>query len=123
MPRKLIVVSIQKRRARRVRGKIKDSGRRWRLSVSRSNRYLYAQLVDLKTGKTLIGVSDKGLVSKQPALAKKTKTERARLVGETIAKLALKQGVKEVAFYRGSYRYHGRVRAVAEGARKGGLKL
>lgn len=107
-------------RRRRIRVKIKKKSHRPRLSVFRSHRYLWAQIIDDQKGKTLVSVSDKELPSnKKPSV----KTERARLIGELIAKKALKLGIKQVVFDRGPYQYHGRVKALAENARKGGLKF
>jgi len=103
-----------------VRARIKLSGRKRKLCIFRSNRYIWAQIVDLSSGKTLLGLSDKVLLKKKGA-AKKTKTERAFAVGREIAARALKAGVKKVAFDRGPYSYQGRVKALAEGARAGGL--
>ena len=89
-----------------------------RLSVFRSNKYVYAQIID-KKGDTLVGVSEKQV----KAAGKGLPTERAKQVGLEIAKLALAKKVKEVAFDKGSFAYHGRVKAIAEGAREGGLSL
>jgi large subunit ribosomal protein L18 len=105
---------IKNRRLARVRAKIQGTALRPRLTVFRSNRYLYAQLVNDVTGKTL--------ASAKTASAGK-KTEASKAAGESIAKIAIELGIKEVVFDRGQYRYHGRVQAVAEGARAGGLKF
>ncbi len=107
------------RRVRRIRGKIKGTSNRSRLSVFRSNKHISAQIIDDNQGKTLISFNDSGLKIKK----KMTKTEIAREVGQEIAKQALKKEIKQVVFDRGKYRYHGRVKALAEGARKGGLKF
>lgn len=109
-------VRLSKRQLR-VRGKIPKEG--YRLSVFRSNRYLFAQLIDQKSGQTILGFSDKKLLA--PALKEKTKSEKAREFGEKFAQEVLKRKMKEIVFDRGPYRYHGRVRAFAEGLRKGGL--
>jgi large subunit ribosomal protein L18 len=77
---------------------------------------MYAQIIDDAAGKTLLSTSEK--TTKE---VKGTKTERAKIVGQTVAKLALEKKIKEVVFDKGSYSYHGRVKAVAEGAREGGL--
>ena len=87
-----------------------------RLSVFRSNKGIYAQIIDDKTGKTLVAASEK-LVKE----TKGTKTERAKVLGVTLGKMAVEKKIKEVVFDKGSYAYHGRVKAVAEGAREGGL--
>lgn len=109
----------QKLRQLRVRAKTKGTSEKPRLSVYRSNKSIYAQIIDDTNGKTLVGASEKELTIKE----KKTKTERSKELGLLIAKKALEKKVKEVVFDRGSYKYHGRVKQVAEGAREGGLKL
>lgn len=115
--------SSKERRKIRTRSRIKLLGRKRKLTVFRSNRYIWAQIVDLVSGKSLVGLSDRGLMKKKQSLAKLTKTERAFEVGKELAKKAVKLGIKRVAFDRGPYRYHGRVKALAEGARAGGLKF
>ena len=96
--------------------------KRPRLSVFRSNQYIYAQIIDDSQGKTLVAASGKNLKLSVSVLPKKhSKTERASLVGEILAKKALKKGIKKVWFDRGHYQYHGRIKALAEAARKGGL--
>lgn len=93
---------------------------RLRLSVFRSNKSIYAQIIDDEQGKTLVAACEKDL--KEIGKDKKiTKTQKAKMVGELVAKKATAKGIKEVRFDRRSYRYHGRVRALAEGAREGGL--
>lgn len=87
------------------------------LLVFRSNKYMYAQVVDNKTHKVVAAVSDKMLT------VKGTKSERAKAVGKEIAERAIKAKLKAVVFDRGPYKYHGRVKALAEGAREGGLKF
>lgn len=91
-----------------------------RLAVFRSNKYIYAQIIDDSKGKTLVAASEATL--KWPK-KKLTKIERAFMVGEVLASQALKKKIKTVVFDRRKYRYHGRVKALAEGARKGGLKF
>lgn len=105
-------------RQKRIRSKIKQNVDRPRLSVHRSNSYIYAQIIDDVKGKTLLGVSEK-LLGKE----KGTKTENAKKVGLLIAKKAAEKKIKDVVFDKGSYKYHGRVKALAEGAREGGLKF
>lgn len=102
----------------RIRKKIFGSAEIPRLSVFRSNRYDSAQIIDDKKGITIAGASTMVLTAKG-----KTKTEKALEIGKEIAKKALELKVKEVVFDRSGYRYHGRVKAVADGAREGGLKL
>lgn len=105
------------RRKTRLRAKLKKISDRLRLSVFRSNKYIYAQIIDDKKGKTLVSASEKDL-----KLGKgKTKTERAKLVGEILAQKAKKAKIKKVVFDRGAYKFHGRVAALAGSLRKGGL--
>lgn len=112
---KIILKKI--RRAARTRAKIKGTEDRPRLSVFRSNRFVYAQLIDDDKGVTILAVSTLSAKGKEP------KTEQALKMGESLAEKALAKGIKKAIMDRGSYRYHGRVKAVAEGARKGGLEF
>ncbi|MBI4991917.1 MAG: 50S ribosomal protein L18 [Candidatus Harrisonbacteria bacterium] len=107
------------RRKNRNRAKIFGTAEKPRLSVFRSNRYTTAQLIDDATGKTLAFESTKTL-SKSDKL---NKTEQAKLLGEKLAEQAQKLGIKKAVFNKGTYLYHGRIRAVAEGARVKGLVL
>ena len=91
-----------------------------RLAVFRSHKSIYAQIIDDTKGKTLVAASEKTV--KWPK-KKLTKTERAFAVGEALAAKALKKKIKAVVFDRRKYLYHGRVKALAEGARKGGLEF
>jgi len=97
------------RRHKRVRAKIKGTAEVPRLCVFRSNKYIYAQIIDDEKGKSL--VSTKEILS------------RAKKAGQDIAKKAIEKKINKVVFDRGGYKYHGRVKALAEGARKGGLKF
>jgi len=112
----------RKRRHRRVRKKIFGTPERPRLCVFRSLKHIYAQIIDDTIGHTLVAAS-----TLDPALREKikgkTKTEQAREVGLLLAQKALAKGITKVAFDRGGYKYHGRVKALAEGARKGGLEF
>ena len=90
------------------------------LSVFRSNKEIYAQVIDDTTGKTLVAASSR---DKELAKAKGTKSEIAAAVGKSLAERAREAGVEKVAFDRGGYQYHGRVKSLAEGAREGGLKF
>jgi len=107
------------RRHRRVRGKIRGTAERPRLLVFRSNRGVFAQLIDDDAGKTIAGASWMEL----PKSFKGDKTEQAAEVGKRLAAAAKKAGVESVVFDRGGYLYHGRVKALAEGAREGGLSF
>ena len=106
------------RRHRRIRGKIVGSAERPRLVVFRSNKGISAQLIDDDSGKTLAGASWVGLKSFSG-----NKTEQAEQVGKALAAAAKEAGIETVVFDRGGYLYHGRVKALADGAREGGLKF
>ena len=116
----------RKRRHKRVRAKIFGTSKVPRLCIFKSNKYIYIQLIDDQKGKTVLSSNDLKL--------KKTKTKTktsswsgkvglAREVGKIIAEKAVKKGIKKIVFDRGGYKYHGRVKALAEGAREGGLKF
>ena len=109
----------RKRRHKRVRAKISGTAKIPRLCVFRSNKHIYAQLIDDTQGKTLLSASDLEIKFK----GKKTKTEKAFEVGKLIAKKAQEKKIQKIVFDRGGYKYHGRVKALAEGAREGGLKF
>jgi large subunit ribosomal protein L18 len=106
------------RRRRRVRAKITGTAERPRLSVFRSNRGVFAQLIDDGEAKTIAAVN-----WTEADLRKLGPMDQAKRVGELIAERAKAAGVEECVFDRGGYRYHGRVKALAEGAREGGLKF
>lgn len=106
------------RRQKRVRAKISGTSKKPRLCVFRSNKHIYAQLIDDEKGKTLLSVNDQ-----KAKKTKKTKTDAAREIGKEIAKKAIEKKIEKVIFDRGPYQYHGRIKAVAEGAREGGLKF
>ena len=112
----------RRRRHARVRAKIRGTAAAPRLAVYRSLNHIYAQVIDDDSGQTLASAST--LDSEVKAgLAGKNKTSRAEVVGTQVAKAAMSKGVKQVAFDRGGFRYHGRVKALAEAARKEGLKF
>jgi large subunit ribosomal protein L18 len=115
----LSVREARLRRHRRVRGKVSGTAARPRLAVFRSNKGISAQLIDDDSGKTLAGASWIGVKKG----FKGTKTEQAAEVGKLLAAAAKKVGVETVVFDRGGYLYHGRVKALADGAREGGLKF
>ena len=106
------------RRRRRVRARIVGTAERPRLSVYRSNRGVFAQLDRRRQGHTLAAVN-----WIEPELRKLTATEQAKRAGELLAERAKAAGVETCVFDRGGYQYHGRVKALAEGAREGGLKF
>ena len=103
----------------RIRKTVSGTPEKPRLVVFRSNSEIYAQIVDDTKGVTLVAASSRDKDLK----ATGTKTERAKQVGEAIAKKALAAGIETVSFDRGGYLYHGRVKSLAEGAREGGLKF
>jgi len=105
------------RRKRRVRGKVSGTTQRPRLSIYRSKKYLYAQIIDDLTGNTLVGASSK------KNEVKGSKVDQAFALGEVIAKKAIALKIKSVVFDKSGYKYHGRVKSFAEGARKGGLEF
>lgn len=111
-------VQLRLRIKKRIRKKIHGTAERPRLSVFRSNRYIYAQLIDDEQGKTLVSAS-----SREPEILQGAARpiERSALVGKQLAARARAQGIEKVVFDRNGYRYHGNVRALAEGAREGGL--
>ena len=104
---------------RRVRGKISGSSELPRLSVYKSNKEIYAQLIDDKNGKTLASASSR----EKGVDAKGTKTEVSAAVGKAIAAKAIAAGIESIVFDRNGFVYHGRVKALADGAREGGLKF
>jgi large subunit ribosomal protein L18 len=113
------VLEARKRRHRRVRGKVQGTAERPRLVVSRSNRGISAQLVDDLEGKTLASASWLALRGS----FKGDKTEQAAEVGKQLAKSAKEAGIDACVFDRAGYLYHGRVKALADGAREGGLNF
>jgi len=104
----------------RIRKKVAGTTAKPRLAIFRSNADIYAQLIDDQTGTTIAAASSR---DKDIAAQKAPKVEKSKLVGAAIARKATELGVKEVLFDRGGYLYHGRVKAVAEGAREGGLQF
>ena len=106
------------RRQKRVRAKISGTDKKPRLCVFRSNKHIYVQLIDDIKKKTILSASDQKLKK-----GKMTKVDLAKEIGKLIAQKALEKKIEKVIFDRGPYKYHGRVKAVAEGAREGGLKF
>lgn len=98
----------------RTRAKVQGTKERPRLSIFRSNKFVYAQLIDDVSSKTIFGVSEKNVEAKD---------EKAKELGKLVAKKAAEKKIKKVIFDRGSYAYHGKVKAIAEGAREGGLEF
>jgi len=110
------------RRHRHVRKKVFGTPEQPRLNVFRSLRHVYAQIIDDTQGHTLVAVSTLDPEIREE-VAGKAKTEQARMVGKVLANRALDEGVTQVVFDRGGYKYHGCVKALAEGAREGGLQF
>jgi large subunit ribosomal protein L18 len=114
--------AARRRRHARVRKRVQGTATRPRLSVFRSLSHIYAQVIDDDSGQTLVAASD--LEKEAQAGTDNTgKTGRAALVGRLVGQRAIKKGVKEIVFDRGGYKYHGRVKALAEAAREAGLKF
>jgi len=113
--------AARERRHRRIRKRLSGTSERPRLNVFRSLKHIYAQVIDDTRGVTLVAAA-----SNEPAIretAQGPKTARARAVGELIAQRARAKGIEKVVFDRGGYLYHGRVKALAEAARAGGLQF
>ena len=111
-------VSARQKIRYRIRKKISGSATKPRLSVFRSNKDIYVQLIDDNSGTTIAAASSR---QKDIVAQKGTKVETSKMVGEAIAKKLQELGIKDVVFDRSGYLYHGRIKAVAEGAREGGL--
>ena len=114
------------RRHRRVRSRIAGTAERPRLSVFRSNKHLYLQLIDDMTGRTLLTLGDhkeRTRSKRKETAGKMTRVEHAEKLGEEMSKEAMEKNITSVLFDRGGYAYHGIIKAVAEGARKGGLRF
>lgn len=109
------------KRSIRIRSKIKRSKDKPRLCVFRSSRSIYAQVIDDVTGKTIISASEKEL--KTDSKEKLTKTQKAALLGKLLAQKSVKFKITQVVFDRNGYKYHGRIKALADTAREGGMKF
>jgi large subunit ribosomal protein L18 len=110
------------RRHKRIRKKLEGTAEVPRLAVFRSHLHIYAQLIDDLTGRSIGGTSTLDPAIKA-AVAGKKKSDRSRIVGQRVAEIAKQHGIERVAFDRGGYVYHGRIQALAEGAREGGLQF
>jgi large subunit ribosomal protein L18 len=110
----------RKKRHARVRAKLSGTAARPRLNVFRSNKHLYAQLIDDMSGVTLASAST---MEKDLNLESTSNVEAAKLVGELVAKRAVEKGISAVVFDRGGYLYHGRIQALADAARENGLQF
>lgn len=110
------------RRQRRVRGKVNGTAERPRLRVTRTSAHVYAQLIDDRSGRTLASASSID-TELRTAIKRGSDVEAARVVGEALGRRALGAGIEEVVFDRGGRLYHGRVKALADGARSAGLRF
>ena len=110
----------KQRRHKRVRATIKGTSERPRVSVFKSNKHVFVQFIDDEAGKTVL--SSKVVANKKSKI-RGTKTDKATKIGEMLAEKAKEAGIKEVVFDRGGFEYHGRIKAVADGLRKGGIKF
>ena len=110
---------LRQRRHASIRNRISGNAERPRLVVFRSLKHIYAQIIDDTTGKTLVSMSSKA--KDFEAGEAKTKTEMSAVVGEKLGEKAVAAGIQKIAFDRAGYKYHGRVKALADGARKAGL--
>ncbi len=120
MKKTRIPFAARRRRHRRVRRRLSGSPARPRLAVFRSLNHIYAQVIDDSSGRTLVAATDLQADLRGQRDGKK-KTQVAELVGDAIARKAVEKGIKTVVFDRGGFKYHGRVKALGEAARKGGL--
>ncbi len=111
-------ITTRQQRKKRISNHVHGTSDRPRLSIFRSNAAIYAQIIDDSAKKTIVGAS-----TAQVQEAKGTKTEKAKALGTLIAQKAKEQKVTKVVFDKGAYKYHGRVKALAEGAREGGLQF
>ena len=124
MPKDKNATALRRVRHRRVRKKVVGSPEQPRLCVFRSLRAIYAQVIDDSTGRTLAAASSKEPLAPSSGGAPiSPKTVASATVGKVVAERALAQGITQVVFDRGGYKYHGRVKALAEAAREGGLKF
>jgi len=114
-----LALTGRKKRHQSIRKKVMGTSARPRLCVFRSNRYIYAQLIDDTKHKVLLAYSSSNLKD----IKEKKKIEAATEVGKMLGKIAVDKGIKQVAFDRAGYKYHGRVKALAEGARAAGLEF
>ena len=108
-------------RHRRVRAKIKGTAALPRVAVFKSNKFTYAQVIDDLSGKTLIAISD--YAGKKAKPSKGSKVEKANLNGKALAEALKKKGIEAVVFDRGGFKYHGRIKALADGLREAGIKM
>ena len=123
MPKDKNARHLRKVRQARVRKKVSGTPDRPRLSVFRSLKHIYAQVIDDTTGRTIASASSQESLNNGGSDVSGTKTDVSEAVGKTLAERALAAGVSQVVFDRGGCKYHGRVKALADGSREGGLKF
>ena len=123
MPKDKNARHLRKVRQARVRKKVSGTSERPRLSVFRSLKHIYAQVIDDTTGRTIASASSQESLTNGGSDGSGTKTDVSEAVGKTLAERALAAGVSQVVFDRGGCKYHGRVKALADGSREGGLKF
>ena len=121
MPKDKNARQLRKVRQARVRKKVSGTSERPRLSVFRSLKHIYAQIIDDSTGRTLVAASSQEDLKSNAESNSGTKTDVSNVVGKALAQRALSAGVTQVVFDRGGCKYHGRVKALADGSREGGL--
>jgi large subunit ribosomal protein L18 len=119
----IVKAKKSERRRRRIRGKILGTGERPRLSVAKSLRNVFVQVIDDEKHLTLVGLSSNSKEMKTLITDKDNRVLVAKKVGQKLAELAKEKGITQVVFDRNRYRFHGRVKAVADGAREGGLEF
>ncbi len=123
MPKDKNARHLRRVRQERVRKKVSGTPERPRLSVFRSLKHIYAQVIDDTTGRTIVSASSQEAAMGNPEAASSPKTAASAAVGKALAERALAAGVNRVVFDRGGCRYHGRVKALADGSREGGLEF
>ncbi len=114
-------LTLRQKRHKRVRAKVSGTPQRPRLNVFRSDKHIYAQVIDDERGHTLVAAGSAEPAIRQQASGDTTKTDKAKLVGNLVAERAKAAGITKVVFDRGGFLYHGRVRALADAARESGL--
>jgi large subunit ribosomal protein L18 len=119
----IVKAKKSERRRRRIRGKILGTGERPRLSVAKSLRNVFVQVIDDEKHATLVGLSSNSKEMKTLITDKDNRVAAAKKVGQKLAELAKEKGITSVVFDRNRYQFHGRVKAVADGAREGGLEF
>lgn len=123
MPKDKNARHLRKVRQARVRKKVSGTSERPRLSVFRSLKHIYAQVIDDTTGRTIVAASSQEALRASTEAGYDTKTDVSSAVGKALAERALAAGVTQVVFDRGGCKYHGRVKALADGSREGGLQF